>query len=292
MIRDERGDIPAVLLRIAGVYDDGCHSIPLAHQIQRIYERQLTSRLYRGSTAHGQSFLHMDDLVDAIARGRRATRHSAAGAGAAARRGGDAQLRRASAHPRPPDPRRSLGRRSRSRRRSRRSPRLGAWVQDKTPGPRAVHPAVDDRPRQRPLRARHHTRPHAAGLGADPLAARHAPQDGRGAQGRPARLVPRQRAGAARARCRKHATSAAADGGQWTADAGRHAPRRARRARAPRHDHPGKRGRDDDAWGRARRWTAMPACPGWTRPSPTRWRGTAKLRPGRTSSPRSSWASG
>jgi nucleoside-diphosphate-sugar epimerase/uncharacterized membrane protein len=68
LIRDERGDIPAVLLRISGVYDDGCHSIPLAHQIQRINERDLTSRVYSGSTAHAQSFLHMDDLVDAIAR--------------------------------------------------------------------------------------------------------------------------------------------------------------------------------------------------------------------------------
>ena len=67
IIRDERGDIPAVLLRISGVYDDLCHSIPLAHQIQRINERDLTSRLYSGSTAHGQSFMHLDDLVDAIA---------------------------------------------------------------------------------------------------------------------------------------------------------------------------------------------------------------------------------
>lgn len=67
LIRDERGDIPAVLLRISGVYEDRCHSIPLAHQIQRIYERQLTSRIYSGSTSHGQSFLHLDDLVDAIA---------------------------------------------------------------------------------------------------------------------------------------------------------------------------------------------------------------------------------
>ncbi len=66
LIRDERGDIPAVLLRISGVYDDLCHSIPLANQIQRIYERDLTSRLYSGSTAHGQAFMHMDDLVDAI----------------------------------------------------------------------------------------------------------------------------------------------------------------------------------------------------------------------------------
>jgi nucleoside-diphosphate-sugar epimerase len=67
LIRAERGDVPAVLLRIAGVYDDRCHSIPLAHQIQRVDERQLTSRIYSGSTAHGQSFLHMDDLVEAIA---------------------------------------------------------------------------------------------------------------------------------------------------------------------------------------------------------------------------------
>jgi nucleoside-diphosphate-sugar epimerase len=66
MIHDERGEIPAVLLRIAGVYDDLGHSIPLAHQIQRIYENDLTSRVYSGSTAHGQAFLHMDDLVDAI----------------------------------------------------------------------------------------------------------------------------------------------------------------------------------------------------------------------------------
>lgn len=68
LIRAERGDIPAVLLRISGVYDDLGHSIPLAQQIQRINERDLTSRVYSGSTAHGQAFLHMDDLVDAIER--------------------------------------------------------------------------------------------------------------------------------------------------------------------------------------------------------------------------------
>lgn len=66
VIADERGDIPAVILRISGIFDDEGHSIPLAHQIQRIYERWLTARIYSGSTAHGQSFLHMDDLVDAI----------------------------------------------------------------------------------------------------------------------------------------------------------------------------------------------------------------------------------
>lgn len=67
LIHDTRGAIPAVLLRISGVYDDLCHSIPLANQIQRIYERQFTSRVYSGSTAHGQAFMHMDDLVEAIA---------------------------------------------------------------------------------------------------------------------------------------------------------------------------------------------------------------------------------
>lgn len=68
LIRAERGGIPAVILRLAGVYDDVCHSPPLAHQIQRIYERQLASRLYSGSTSHGQAFVHLDDVVNAIER--------------------------------------------------------------------------------------------------------------------------------------------------------------------------------------------------------------------------------
>ena len=68
LIRNGRGEIPIVLLRISGVYDDGCHSIPLAHQIQRIYERQFTNHFYSASTAHGQAFMHEDDLVDAIER--------------------------------------------------------------------------------------------------------------------------------------------------------------------------------------------------------------------------------
>ena len=66
VIHRERGDIPAVILRVAGVYDDLCHSIPLAHQIQRISERWTTSRLYPGDTSRGQAFVHLDDLVDAI----------------------------------------------------------------------------------------------------------------------------------------------------------------------------------------------------------------------------------
>jgi nucleoside-diphosphate-sugar epimerase/uncharacterized membrane protein len=67
LLRANRGSIPIVLLRIAGVYDDQCHSIPIAHQIQRIYERQLESRVFPGDTARGrQSFVHLDDLLDAF----------------------------------------------------------------------------------------------------------------------------------------------------------------------------------------------------------------------------------
>ncbi|NUZ08449.1 SPW repeat domain-containing protein [Piscinibacter koreensis] len=68
VIRAEHGPIPTVVLRLAGVYDDNCHSPPLANQMQRIYERQLASHLYSGPTSHGQSFVHMDDVVDAIER--------------------------------------------------------------------------------------------------------------------------------------------------------------------------------------------------------------------------------
>jgi nucleoside-diphosphate-sugar epimerase len=66
LIRRERGSIPSVILRIAGIYDDLCHSIPLANQIQRIYERQLTSRVFPGDTSHGQAFVHLDDALEAI----------------------------------------------------------------------------------------------------------------------------------------------------------------------------------------------------------------------------------
>jgi nucleoside-diphosphate-sugar epimerase len=65
-IHDLRGKIPTVNLRVAGVYDDGCHSIPISHQIQRIYEKQLEARLFSGDVCHGSSFVHMDDLIHAI----------------------------------------------------------------------------------------------------------------------------------------------------------------------------------------------------------------------------------
>jgi nucleoside-diphosphate-sugar epimerase/uncharacterized membrane protein len=66
LIHRGHGNIPVAVLRIAGVYDDRCHSIPLANQIQRVYERRMTSRVFPGSTSHGQSFVHLDDLVEAV----------------------------------------------------------------------------------------------------------------------------------------------------------------------------------------------------------------------------------
>lgn len=60
------GKMPYLILRIAGVYDDQCHSIPLSNQVQRIYENQLEGHVFSGDTSHGASFIHMDDLVDAI----------------------------------------------------------------------------------------------------------------------------------------------------------------------------------------------------------------------------------
>jgi len=54
------------VLRIAGVYDDYCHSIPISQHIMRIYHKELESHFFPGDSGHGAPFLHMDDLVDAI----------------------------------------------------------------------------------------------------------------------------------------------------------------------------------------------------------------------------------
>lgn len=67
VIHAERGKIPAVILRIAGMYDDLCNSTPLAQQIQRIYEHDITAYLFPGEVSAGrQAFVHNDDLIDSI----------------------------------------------------------------------------------------------------------------------------------------------------------------------------------------------------------------------------------
>lgn len=68
VIRAEHGDIPFVLLRLAGVYDEKTSVPTSANQIARIYERNFQSHLYSGDTDAGQAMLHRDDMIDAFVR--------------------------------------------------------------------------------------------------------------------------------------------------------------------------------------------------------------------------------
>ena len=67
IIHTKRGNIPAVILRIVGCYDDECHSIPISNQIQRIYEKQFQSKVFPGNLKAGAPFMHLSDLTDVIA---------------------------------------------------------------------------------------------------------------------------------------------------------------------------------------------------------------------------------
>lgn len=68
IVEAERGAIPTVTLRLAGVYDRD-HLIPtLAHQIARIHQTDIQGYFYAGSPLTGQSMLHKDDLADAVRR--------------------------------------------------------------------------------------------------------------------------------------------------------------------------------------------------------------------------------
>ena len=66
LMHELRGDMSIISMRIAGVYDDRCHSIPLSNQIQRIYEDQFEGHVFAGDLSHGASFVHMDDVVDSL----------------------------------------------------------------------------------------------------------------------------------------------------------------------------------------------------------------------------------
>jgi nucleoside-diphosphate-sugar epimerase/uncharacterized membrane protein len=68
LLHEKRGDIPLVVLRLAGVYDELCRAAFLAQQIANINERQFVSYLYPGDPGSGQPYLHVEDLVDAIER--------------------------------------------------------------------------------------------------------------------------------------------------------------------------------------------------------------------------------
>ncbi|MGK7390972.1 MAG: NAD-dependent epimerase/dehydratase family protein [Candidatus Cyclobacteriaceae bacterium M2_1C_046] len=66
IIKDHHNDIPTVIARIAGAYDEWGNSIPISHQVQRIYEKKITGHLYSGDTEKGSAFIHLDDLFAAL----------------------------------------------------------------------------------------------------------------------------------------------------------------------------------------------------------------------------------
>jgi len=68
LIAEEHGDVPAVILRIAGVYDEDTRVVPIAQQMRRIYEKQVESYLFPGNATHGQAFLHLADAVSCVRR--------------------------------------------------------------------------------------------------------------------------------------------------------------------------------------------------------------------------------
>lgn len=68
VLRAERGEMPVVILRCAGVYSDDGGAAFLAQQIANIFEQRMISRLYPGKLESGQPYLHIDDLVTAIAQ--------------------------------------------------------------------------------------------------------------------------------------------------------------------------------------------------------------------------------
>jgi nucleoside-diphosphate-sugar epimerase/uncharacterized membrane protein len=67
-IRQSHGNIPYVLLHLAGIYDSRTAVPTLSHQIARIYEQDFQSYLYSGDLRVGQSMLHKNDMVDAFRR--------------------------------------------------------------------------------------------------------------------------------------------------------------------------------------------------------------------------------
>jgi len=67
-IMAERGEIPVVLLRLAGLYDEHTCVPTLSHQIARVYERTPKSHFYSGDQRVGQSTIHKQDMLDIFQR--------------------------------------------------------------------------------------------------------------------------------------------------------------------------------------------------------------------------------
>lgn len=64
IIREEHGKIPAVILRIAGVYNEEGNSLPVGQHIKRIHEKNMESFFFPGRKNAGQAYVHLDDLTE------------------------------------------------------------------------------------------------------------------------------------------------------------------------------------------------------------------------------------
>lgn len=63
VIQQYHGDIPYLIVRLAGLYDESSCVPTLAHQIARTYERDPKCNFYAGDLNAGQSFIHQQDLL-------------------------------------------------------------------------------------------------------------------------------------------------------------------------------------------------------------------------------------
>jgi nucleoside-diphosphate-sugar epimerase len=66
VIAEEHDDIPYVLLRLAGVYDERSTVPTMAQQMAAVYERELQSYVFAGDKRAGQAALHREDMVAAF----------------------------------------------------------------------------------------------------------------------------------------------------------------------------------------------------------------------------------
>jgi UDP-glucose 4-epimerase len=66
LIAEKHGNIPYVILRIAGCYDDECNCIPISQHISRIFEKQLAGYFFPGNSNNGVPYIHFDDLVEMV----------------------------------------------------------------------------------------------------------------------------------------------------------------------------------------------------------------------------------
>ncbi len=66
LIREQHGDVPIVIIRIAGCYDEGCNCIPISQHIVRIYEKQFASKVFPGDVNHGVPYTHFNDFCEMV----------------------------------------------------------------------------------------------------------------------------------------------------------------------------------------------------------------------------------